>query len=265
LRPNRAPAFPGAEGFGKYTIGGRGGKVFEVTNLNDSGPGSLREAVGAQGPRIVVFRVSGTIALKSPLKIKNPFITIAGQTAPGDGICLKGYPLAVEAPQTVVRYLRSRPGDIEHKETDGLGGGRPARYVIVDHCSASWSTDETFSFVNIPNLTLQWCLSAESFSKSMHHKGAHGYGGIWAGAYGVTSHHNILANNYQGKDPLLTDPAHFDFRPQAGSPLVDAGKIISGITDGFQGKAPDIGAYESGSSPWQAGITWKPDDKPHAP
>jgi pectate lyase len=195
LRPNRAPAFPGAEGFGKYAIGGRGGKLFEVTNLNDSGPGSLRKAVGAEGPRIVVFRISGTIPLKSPLKIKNPFITIAGQSAPGDGICLKGYPLSVEAPHTIVRYIHSRPGDVEHREMDGLGGGRPARYVIVDHCSASWSTDETLSFVNIPNMTLQWCLSAESLSKSVHHKGPHGYGGIWAGAYGVSCHHNILAHH----------------------------------------------------------------------
>ncbi|MDO8541081.1 MAG: hypothetical protein Q7S40_11645 [Opitutaceae bacterium] len=114
LRPNRAPAFPGVEGFGKYTIGGRGGRVIEVTNLNDSGPGSLRAAVVAKGPRTVVFRVSGTIPLESELKIQEPFLTLAGQTAPGDGICVKNYQFNFNTQHLIIRHLRFRPGDAKN-------------------------------------------------------------------------------------------------------------------------------------------------------
>jgi pectate lyase len=138
------PAFPGAEGAGSETIGGRGGKVIEVTNLNDSGPGSLRAAVEAEGPRIVVFRVSGTIQLKNSLVIKNPNITIAGQTAPGEGICLRDAPLGVQADDVVVRFLRVRLGDESGRESDAISISSGER-IIFDHCSASWSVDETFS------------------------------------------------------------------------------------------------------------------------
>ena len=110
LRPDRAPAFPGAEGFGKYTLGGRGGRVIEVTNLNDHGPGSFRAACEAEGPRTVVFRVSGTIPLESKFKITNPYLTIAGQTAPGDGICIKNYQVNFDTHDLIIRYLRFRPG-----------------------------------------------------------------------------------------------------------------------------------------------------------
>ena len=123
LRPDRAPAFPGVEDFGKYTIGGRGGRVIEVTHLNDRGPGILRDAVMARGPRTVVFRVSGTIALESELKIREPFLTIAGQTAPGDGICVKNYQFNFETQHMIIRYVRFRPGDEKGKEQDGFGGG----------------------------------------------------------------------------------------------------------------------------------------------
>jgi hypothetical protein len=192
MHPDRAPAFPGAEGFGKYTMGGRGGRVYEVTNLNDSGPGSLREACGAQGPRIVVFRVSGTIPLKSKLRIRNPYITIAGQTAPGDGICVKGYQTEFEADQVIIRYMRFRLGDENRQESDSFGG--QGQYAIIDHCSASWSVDETFSINKASNLTAQWCMITESLYDSLHKKGKHGYGGLWGGP-GGSWHHNLLAHH----------------------------------------------------------------------
>lgn len=188
-------AFPGAEGYGKYTTGGRGGRVITVRNLNDSGPGSLREAVEQQGPRIVVFAVDGTIELKSHLRIDNDSITIAGQSAPGQGICLKDYPLIVNASNVIGRYLRVRVGDRHHLDSDGLGGGRYGqKNVILDHLSVSWSIDECLSIYKTENLTVQWCLVSHSLHKSVHTKGSHGFGGIWGG-YKATFHHNLLANH----------------------------------------------------------------------
>lgn len=192
FRPNRAPAFPTAEGFGKYTIGGRGGRVIEVTNLNDSGPGSFRAACEAEEPRTVVFRVSGTIPLESGLKIKHPFITIAGQTAPGDGICVKNYQVEFEADHVIIRYMRFRPGDERGVEQDGFGG--KGDHIIIDHCSASWGVDETFSINKASTLSVQWCLVSESLYRSVHKKGDHGYGGLWGGP-GGTFHHNALAHH----------------------------------------------------------------------
>ncbi|WP_455592876.1 pectate lyase [Bacteroides sp.] len=188
-------AFPGAEGYGKYATGGRGGRVITVTNLNDSGPGSLRDAIGQKGARIVVFAVDGTIELKSHLRINNDSITIAGQSAPGDGICLKDYPLVVNGSNVIVRYIRGRVGDRYHLDSDGLGGGRYGqKNVILDHLSVSWSIDECLSIYKTENLTVQWCLVAHSLNKSVHTKGSHGFGGIWGG-YKATFHHNLLANH----------------------------------------------------------------------
>lgn len=188
-------AFPGAEGYGKYTTGGRGGRVLVVTNLNDSGEGSLRAAVEQKGPRIVVFAVDGTIELHSPLRINHDSITIAGQSAPGDGICLKDYPLVVNAGNVIVRYIRVRVGDRHHLDSDGLGGGRYGqKNVILDHLSVSWSIDECLSIYKTENLTVQWCLVAHSLNTSVHTKGSHGFGGIWGG-YKATFHHNLLANH----------------------------------------------------------------------
>lgn len=192
FRPDRAPAFPTAEGFGKYAIGGRGGRVIEVTNLNDSGPGSFRAACEAEGPRTVVFRVSGTIALESELKIKHPYITIAGQTAPGDGICVKGYQVGFEADHIIIRYMRFRPGAEKGKEQDGFGG--QGDHIIIDHCSVSWGIDETLSINKASNLTVQWCLVSESLFNSIHKKGNHGYGGLWGGP-GGSFHHNALVHH----------------------------------------------------------------------
>jgi len=206
-KPNptaKTPAFPGAEGFGAFAQGGRGGRVIEVANLNDSGPGSLRRAVNAEGPRIVVFRVSGTINLSSGLSIRNPYITIAGQTAPGDGICLKTYSLSVAADHVVIRFIRCRPGDNAKFEGDAISISA-GRDIILDHCSASWSVDETLSASTsgqLGDVTVQWCIISESLNKSSHHKGAHGYGSLIRGGWGngYTFHHNLYAH-HRGRSP----------------------------------------------------------------
>jgi hypothetical protein len=193
-------AFPGAEGFGAQSVGGRGGKVLFVTNLNDSGPGSLRQAVEADGPRAVIFRVSGTIALESTLAVKKPFITIAGQTAPGDGVCLKNYALSIAADHVIVRHIRCRPGDNAKAESDSMSISS-GRDIIVDHCSASWSVDETLSASSggrLGNVTVQWCIISESLYDSIHHKGPHGYGSLIRGSFGngYTYHHNLYAHHH---------------------------------------------------------------------
>lgn len=196
----RQLAFPGAEGCGRFALGGRGGQVLFVTNLNDNGPGSLRAAIEAQVPRIVVFNISGTIELQSDLRIVHPCITIAGQTAPGDGICLRKYPLIISANDAVVRFIRVRLGDEAGRKVDGIGV-RDAENVIVDHCSVSWTLDEAVNtYHGTKNITVQWCLISESLHNSRLRKG-HGYAASLGGV-NTSYHHNLLANN-AGRNPSI--------------------------------------------------------------
>jgi len=208
----KTPAFPEAQGFGAFTKGGRGGEVFIVTTTEDYGvdepviKGSFREAVEADMPRTVVFEVSGIIELKRNLKIENPYITIAGQTAPGDGICLKDYAFLVLADEAIVRYLRVRVGDIHRLESDAIEIGSvvdnsgqlsdiPSSNVIVDHCSAGWATDEIFT-IGSERCTVQWSIISECLYASYHPKGAHSMGSIIRGSYGgISMLHNIYVHN----------------------------------------------------------------------
>ena len=206
-------AFPGAEGFGAYSKGGRGGNVLYVTNLNDSGPGSLRWAVEQEGPRTVVFEVSGTIALEDDIEIENPYITIAGQTAPGGGIALRDASLRIGTHDVVVRYIRVRLGDQgEGGDAISIGAGED---IILDHCSASWSLDEVLSASirepRLTNVTVQWCFITEALNPEDH-----GYGSLIRGTGGAKYSflNNLYAHN-RGRNPR---PGNYDVNPHDEDP-----------------------------------------------
>jgi hypothetical protein len=190
-------AFPGAEGYGRFAIGGRAGKVYTVTNLNDSGPGSLREAIEADEPRTIVFNVGGLISLKSKLVFHNPYLTVAGQTAPGKGICIRNYTFGgIGAQDTIIRYIRLRLGNLTGITMDGMGLAS-SNNCIIDHCSISWTIDEAFSSRAAKNITLQRCLISEALNVAGHQNYAagtgHGYAASIGGDVG-SFHHNLLAD-----------------------------------------------------------------------
>ncbi len=210
------PAFPGAEGFGTQTPGGRGGRVIEVTTLDDAGPGSLRAALEAQGPRIVVFRVGGSLALRTPILIRSPFVTIAGQTAPGDGILVRDTNLRVRTHDVVIRYLRCRVGGnrgVPSNRQDGIAiendeDTRDTHHVVLDHCSVSWGQDENFGVSGVHDVTIQWCIGAEGLRRGYHDKGDHSMGMILGNHCDrISVHHNLLMSN-GSRNPRIQGGLH---------------------------------------------------------
>ncbi|MBT8106754.1 MAG: pectate lyase [Gammaproteobacteria bacterium] len=251
--PGDVLAFPGAEGYGRHALGGRGGRVIRVTNLDDDGPGSLRDAIQSEGPRTIVFDVSGYIDLASALDIENGFVTIAGQTAPGDGIALRGHSINIRSDHVIVRYVRSRPGASAGVETDAISIYQGSD-IIVDHCSASWATDETLSISpsgqggirSIDNVTVQWSIIAESLNESVHSKGAHGFGTLVRGSGGAryTMHHNLWAH-HRARMPRPGNYVPRNIDPIG--PLIDVRSNVfynwGGDASGYNSDAESVARY----------------------
>lgn len=248
-------SFPGAEGFGRYTTGGRGGKVVFVTKTSDDGSeGTLRHALQQKGSKYIVFKTAGTIYLESPLKITEGNVTIFGQTAPGDGITIANYETFVAADNVIIRFLRFRMGDQKKYEGDAFGA-RFMKDLIVDHCSMSWSTDETVSIYVNENTTLQWCVIAESLRNSFHQKGPHGYGGI-AGGKKASFHHNLYAH-HDSRNPRLGEYAGSKF---ALTDLTDFRNNVIynwGHNDIYGGEAMNVNIVNNYYKPGPATLTPK--------
>ena len=212
----QVPAFPGAEGHGRYTTGGRGGKIVHVTNLNDKGTGSFRQAVSGSDKKIVVFDVGGVIALSSNVNI-GANTTILGQTAPAPGITLRYYTVNPAGNNIVMRFIRIRRGE-EKDVNDGADASTARHYtgIMLDHCSFSWSIDEVASFYDNNNFTMQWCTIGESLNNAGHNKGAHGYGGIWGGKL-ASFHHNLICH-VNNRSPRFNG-ARYDWTGYTGNKL----------------------------------------------
>lgn len=233
------PVFPGAEGFGTRTPAGRRGRVLEVTSLADHGPGTLREALNDPAPRTIVFRVGGTIELESPLIVTQPFFTLAGQTAPGDGICLKNTGLTIATHDVLIQHLRVRPGSegrIEPDDNDALTllgtHGKitdGAHHVVIDHVSASWSEDEAVNtWFGSHDITFSWCIVSEALDQSRHHKGHHSAGLlIGDGCDHVTVHHTLMAHN-GFRNPLISSGGTHDI---INNVVYDPGNLAGEVFD----------------------------------
>lgn len=223
----RLKAFPGAHGFGRYAAGGRGGRVVPVTNLSDGGPGSLRTALETSQPRVVVFRVAGTIEVESTLEIEDPYITVAGQTAPGDGVTIKASPsftdpaLEIETHDVVIRHLRVRTGPSQALSSvrRGIAIEEAAHNVILDHVSVSWATDDNITVIDgAHHVTIQWSIISEGLSHSTHSEGEHSMGMALSGkSYTTTErvrkvsvHHSLFAHNRQ-RNPRVNTAGTVDF------------------------------------------------------
>lgn len=249
------PAFPGAQGHGAQTIGGRGGAILLVTNLNDGGPGSLRAALEANGPRIVVFRVGGTIRQREMIVIREPFVTLAGQSAPGDGITIRGPGIAVMTHDVIIRGLRIRVGDddgIDHGNADGLRVDAGSN-VIVDHSSFSWSGDENLSTSTwsgpTSNVTFQWNIVSEGLFRGKHPAGEHSMGMlIYQNSRRISIHHNLFAHNNQ-RNPLVKGGADVEI---VNNLIYDWGVLGSHFADpeGIGGTRANVigNTYKAGPS-----------------
>ena len=232
------PVYPGAEGFGTRTPAGRGGKIIEVTSLGDNGPGTLREALEDPAARIIIFRLSGTIELEDSLYISHPFVTVAGQTAPGGGICIKNAGITITTHDVLIQHIRVRPGnqgDITPEDNDAIsilgqhGNVEGAYNVVIDHVSTSWSEDETIStWYGAHDITISWSIISEALNRSRHQKETHSAGlMIGDSSYNVSIHHNLLAHN-DFRNPLIIGGGTHDV---VNNIIYDWGVLAAEIVD----------------------------------